>query len=619
MIRKAKSRTKRRASAVRRLRFETCESRRLLASDVGDSGGLQATEDVNGDSWITAVDAVIIINQMDRWRWGDDRPAVEEMDVDGNGEVSSLDVLRIINRMGRNQSSGERIPVDQSQFFRSIDGTGNNLIDPSLGSAGTPFRRMVDSAYGDGLSEPAGGQRASARLISNLVCNQVGSMPNIEGLSDMVWQWGQFIDHDFDLTREGQGEAFNIAVPKGDSMFDPSATGEAEIELMRSAAAEGTGEQGPRQQVNEITSFIDGSMIYGSTKERSAALRTFQNGGLKTSEGDLLPMNEAGLDNAGGSSPTLFLAGDVRANEQSGLTTLHTLWVREHNRIAREIALAKPFLVDEAVFQRARRIVVAEIQAITFREYLPALLGGDAIPAYSGYDSSVDPRISNLFATAAYRYGHTQLPTELKRVNSDGSESSAGNLPLREAFFNPQPILDEGIDSILMGLVTNVSQEIDNHLVDDVRNFLFGPPGSGGFDLAALNIQRGRDHGLADYNSIRQRLGLEAKTSFEQITSRESLQESLAQVYGSVDDVDVWVGALAEDHLPGAAVGELVYHVVRDQFLSLRDGDRYWYEKTFQGDDLVKANQTRLADVIARNTSLTGLQDNVFRTTSMNA
>ena len=599
----------------RHLRFEQCEPRQLLAADVGFTDGFSGesgadTEDVNGDGWVTAVDALVVINQINRWRWGDDSPAHREMDVDGNGGISALDVLRIINRMRREHHMGgpQRIEYEA----QSIDGTDNNLQDASLGAAGTSFRRLVDVAYGDGMSEPAGSDRPNARMISNLVCAQSESMPNALGLSDMIWQWGQFIDHDIDLTREGHEESFPIPVPVGDPMFDPRGTGEAEIGLMRSAFMEGTDGSAPRQQINDITAYLDGSMVYGSSVERAAALRTFENGLLKTSAGELLPKNTDGLENAGGTSEELFLAGDIRANEQVGLTSMHTLWVREHNRIAQKIGFEKPFLSDEAIYQRARRLVIAEIQVITFEEYLPALLGADAIPEYGGYDANVDPRISNLFATAAYRYGHTQLPTALKRVDPSGSASAEGDLPLRDAFFNPQPILQDGIDAIMHGLALNVAQEIDNHLVDDVRNFLFGPPGSGGFDLASLNIQRGRDHGLPDYNSVRRQLGLDVRTGFDQITSDETLQAALSQAYSSVDEVDVWVGALAEDHLPDAAVGELLHRVILDQFLALRAGDRFWYQRNLTVPEFQQVRQTRLSDVIVRNTALESLPDNVF-------
>ena len=291
---------------------------------------------------------------------------------------------------------------------------------------------------------------------------------------------------------------------------------------------------------------------------------------------------------------------------------MHTLWVREHNRIADEIAATDPSLSDEQIYQQARRIVTAEIQAITYNEYLPALLGEDAISDYAGYDPTVNPGISSIFSTAIYRFGHTTLTPELLRLDNDGSVIDAGSLALRDAFFAPDEIVSSGIDPLLLGGASQLAQEIDTQVVDDVRNFLFGAPGSGGFDLASLNIQRGRDHGLPDYNQARVDMGLEPVSSFAEITSDPELQAALEEVYGDVDNIDVWVGALAEDHLPGTSMGELSTTVMVDQFERLRDGDRFWYQQTFQGRELQMIENTTLADVIRRNTDVTDIQNNVF-------
>src|SRR5690606_25022548 len=145
------------------------------------------------------------------------------------------------------------------------------------------------------------------------------------------------------------------------------------------------------------------------------------------------------------------------------------------------------------------------------------------------------------------------------------------------AFFNPSEVEAHGIESILRGATVNLAQEIDTEVVNDVRNFLFGPPGAGGFDLASLNIQRGRDHGLADYNATRVALGLDAVESFSDITSDPDVAARLEQLYGTVDNIDLWVGGLAEDHLPGSSMGETFSFIIIDQFQRLRDGDRFWY------------------------------------------
>jgi hypothetical protein len=150
-------------------------------------------------------------------------------------------------------------------------------------------------------------------------------------------------------------------------------------------------------------------------------------------------------------------------------------------------------------------------------------------------------------------------------------------------------------------------------IVDPLRNFLFGPPGAGGFDLAALNIQRGRDHGLADYNTVRQDFGLTRVTTFSQITNNTSVAQRLQQLYGSVNTIDPWVGMLAEDHVPGASLGPTHLAVFTDQFGRLRDGDRFWYQNgQFTNLELFILERTRLSDIFRRTTAVAGLQANVF-------
>ena len=485
--------------------------------------------------------------------------------------------------------------------YRTIDGTDNNEDNPSWGSAGSKLLRISGSEYSDGISAPAGPSRLSPREISNMVVAQTESIPNTKA-SDFVWQWGQFVDHDMDLTPPAiPCESFNIPVPGDDSFFVPFSV----IKLCRSLHDGGN----PRQQINVITAFIDASNVYGSDTVTAAALRTFMGGKLKTSSGDFLPIDANGF----------FIAGDVRVNEQIDLTAMHTLFVREHNRLAEKISTKHPSMSDEEIYQTVRKIVGAEIQVITYKEFLPIVLGRDAIPPYEGYDPQVNSGIANEFSAASFRFGHSLLSPNLLRIKNSGEPVS---VPLRNAFFNPGLLyIDDGIDSIMRGLAGQPAQELDNKIVDDVRNFLFGPPGSGGFDLASLNIQRGREHGLPDYNSVRVAYGLPVVTSFDQISSDPVVQTGLLSAYTSVDEIDLWVGGLAEDHAPGAMVGETIQKVLSDQFIRLRDGDRFWYENDpffkYHEDLMKEVKKTTLADIIRDNTSIDDdddeLRDNVFR------
>ncbi len=501
--------------------------------------------------------------------------------------------------------------------YRTFNGSENNVANPTWGAVGTQLLRVAASNYADGISTLAvrGANNPNPRIVSNKVCLQGANNPNGNGLSDFIWAWGQFLDHELDLT-ETTDDPANFNAPANDPQ--PKAAN-ATVGFMRSEFDESTGMDAanPRQQINQISTYIDGSNVYGSSDLRSAVLRAFDGKGrLKTSDGptgDMLPYNIAGLDNAdnGGPASALYLGGDIRANEHAVLTSMHTLFVREHNRLCIEILAQKPDLAgdDETVYQLARKIVGGLMQWITYDEFLPTLLGPNAIPAYNGYDDTVNPGITNVFSTAVYRFGHSMLSSTLQLG------TSGNTVALRDAFFNPNLVMFNGIEPFLRGLATQVMQRIDTEVVEDIRSFLFGPPSHMGLlDLAALNIQRGRDHGLPDYNSCRQAFGLVGKVDFADITQDVVLQTKLEDLYGDVNSIDPWVGGLAEDHLAGANMGEFIRTVLIDQFTRLRDGDRFWFE----GDDELTAvhkdqiRATRLSDIVKRNSNITDIQDGVF-------
>ncbi len=541
------------------------------------------------------------------------------------GSQGSPNDLRKSNRRGPDDSRGRRSSDDDPVRMgirsirlpgevRAIDGSGNNPDHPDWGAAETAFLRLVPADYADGSSAPAGADRPSARAVSNAVSAQPGPTVNHRGASDFLWQWGQFIDHDIDLTPVADPvEPFDVPVPTGDPFFDPQGTGTQVIGLDRSFHVTSGG---VREQINEITAYIDASNVYGSDSARAEALRANDGTGrLLISAGDLLPFNTEGLPNAPTEhDPGFFLAGDFRANEQVGLTALHTLFVREHNYWASTIARSNPGMSGDEIYESARIIVAAELQAITYHEFLPVLLGPRALPRYDGYDPTVNAGIANEFATAAYRVGHTMLPSLLLRLDRRGREIAEGNLALADAFFDPSRITDEaGIDPLLRGLARQRAQEIDPWLVDDVRNFLFGPPGSGGFDLASLNLQRGRDHGLASYNETRRQLGLDPARGFADITPNPLWQRQLESVYEEVDRVDLWIGGLCEPPVRDSMVGETFQTILVDQFVRLRDGDRFWYQHDLDGELQGLIERQTLAIIIRRNTGIRGeLQDQVF-------
>lgn len=533
-----------------------------------------------------------------------------------NTNQNEVSPVRRIRRGSPNSDGGNPQPPGRPGF-RAIDGRNNNLQNPLVGATGIQLIRLSAAAYADGVSA-LDDTRANPRDVSNAICAQEGSRPNAQNVTDFLWQWGQFLDHDLDLT-DGvdPAEPHNINIPTGDVFFDPQNTGNQTMSFNRSIYDTDSGRStlNPRQQINEITAWIDASNVYGSESERAEALRAHDGSGkLKVSEGNFLPFNTDGLPNAGGDSAELFLAGDVRANEQLGLTVMHTLFVREHNRLAEAYAQANPDWDGDRIYEQARKIVGAQMQVITYNEFLPALLGrNNMLEPYRGYRDNIDASIANEFSTGAYRFGHSAVNATLLRLDADGNAVPQGHLSLRNAFFAPYRLAETGLAPILRGLAAQRCQSVDPLVIDDLRNFLFGPPGSGGFDLASLNIQRGRDHGLGTFNDMRRAMGMPPARNWRDITSDAVMRQKLASVYDSVDDVDVWIGCLAEDPLPGAMVGPLAAEVIKDQFRALRDGDRFWYQNHLNRDEIRRVENTTLADIIRRNTTVGDeLQDDVF-------
>ena len=508
-------------------------------------------------------------------------------------------------------------------FQRTIDGTCNNQDNPLYGASDTEFTRVVPAFYEDGIDalrgdiqakneetgqgmfalDPFAAPAPSARLISKTIIFRNDTREE-DDFTHLLMQWGQFLDHDLDLSPELEAECEHcefteicrpIRVSREDPIFGEGTPQNGDcLRFSRSLPAcsqDPPGSYSPREQLNAITSFIDASNVYGSNERIGNAVRLFEDGLLK--EGDpALPGQKASLpidtDDivACLNSEDCFLAGDVRANEQTSLLIMHTLWFREHNRIARELKRINPFWSDERLFQEARRIVGALLQKITYEDYLPKVMGPTAfnqlIGDYPGYDPRVNPGVPNSFATAAYRYGHSLVRTEFARLNSNFRPLPKGPLSLVDAFFNPDQFrLSMGTDPIVRGLVTENVKRADSFINFILNSRLFERAAEGivGMDLASLNIQRGRDHGLptlpvfAEFCN-RQFDFLPKAGVFEQ----ELDTVRFMQLHGSLNDVDPWMGGLAEQRLPDSFIGPTFACIFGITFDNVRNGDRFWYE-----------------------------------------
>lgn len=370
------------------------------------------------------------------------------------------------------------------------------------------------------------------------------------------------------------------------------------------------------RSINLTTAWIDASAVYGidspsglaGPRQTVATPASLREGGAVASTGRMITSEGKNLPVANG----LVLAGDPRAAENPDLAAIHTLWVREHNWHVERLAKVHPQWTGDQLYRQARAIVTAEIQQVTYREFLPTLLGPGAIPQWNGYRSNVDPTISVEFSVAAMRFGHSIVSNVVSREAEDGSLTGPEML-LRDAFFMPASefVKHGGADGFLRHIGSDVSNTLDAHLVDDLRNFLNDPPVA--IDLAAINIQRSRDVGLGTLNQTRVALGMRPHADFSQVTPDPELASRLKTAYGTIDRLDLWIGGLSERRVRGALVGETFHRILTDQFVRLRDGDRLWWENQSWDRGMAQwIRETTIADVVLRNTDTRRMQANMF-------
>ncbi|XP_035896816.1 chorion peroxidase-like [Anopheles stephensi] len=533
---------------------------------------------------------------------------------------------------------------DPHARYRSFDGSCNNPVPSrsSWGAAGYPFERLLPPAYEDGVWAPrlhsavSGRPLASARDISVAVFPDNDRRDRRYNL--LLMQFGQFMSHDFtrsasvrlrqeevqcctdDHSGPLRGDQSHFAcLPIAVSPSDPfySRFGIRCLNFVRlSLARDGKCKLGYGKQLNRVTHFIDGSAVYGSSEAMAASLRTFSGGRLMSSfpSGvELLPFarNRAACEPW---AEACFRAGDDRSNQIVSLTEMHTLFLREHNRVATRLAALNRNWDDEKLYQEARRIVGAELQKIFFNEYLPIIVGHNKARQYGlldghnghtdFYSPDVKPAVFNEVSGAAFRFGHSTVDGAfLIQHRHRRSEL----VPIQEVFLNPSRLLERSFfDDFLFSLMDQPQQQLDDSITFGLTRLLFAGRNPFGSDLASLNIQRGRDHALRPYNDYRKWAGLGRVTSFEQFGP---VGARLASVYDSPDDVDLWVGGLLEPPAQdGALFGETFAAIISEQFARLKFGDRYYYTNGprhnpgyFTGEQLNELAKVSLASVICAN------------------
>lgn len=439
--------------------------------------------------------------------------------------------------------------------YRSYDGKCNNKEQPLWGSSYIHFRRALNPDYCDGVSTPRcaqdGNDLASAREISFTVHRP--SYYTDPHFTVMLAVFGQFLDHDITATAGNQGqdgepiecctsnepkhpECFPVPLGKGDPYFDDYNL--TCMNFVRSVPAP-TNRLGPREQYNQASAFIDGSVVYGSTEEKVNSLRSFQDGLLKMhntiDNRTLLPVNRDPRDGCNEKEENTkgrycFDSGDARSNENLHLTSMHLLWARHHNYLASGLKKVNPHWDDEMLFQESRRILGAQLQHITYNEFLSVIIGKNASEELGvlstpeglvdDYDSKLNPSVANEFAAAAFRFAHTLLPGLMKVTK--GLNDTEESIALHNMLFNPFSLYrPDGLDNAIRTAINNSLEKSDPYFTTELTEKLFAKDASPvvcGLDLVSLNIQRGRDHGLPGYPYWRKHCRLPTVDTWEDLS-----------------------------------------------------------------------------------------------------
>ncbi|XP_058812587.1 chorion peroxidase-like isoform X2 [Topomyia yanbarensis] len=490
---------------------------------------------------------------------------------------------------------------DEHMRYRRFDGRCNN-IQPGRslwGSAGYPMERVLAPAYGDRVGSPrkmstAGGNvLPSARRISALLFDDV-HVPD-KRYNVLMMQFGQFLVHDITKSQpaakdvaccvhsgiESHPDCLPIAVASNDPFY--SQFGVKCMEFVRTAVVpKSRCQAGHARQISAVTHFIDGSGIYGSSAAEANSLRAHEGGRLKSLMHRQSPNELPPLETKAGAcrrdADMCFKVGDERVNQIVTLVAVQTLFLREHNRIARALQNINPHWNDEMIFQEARRIVAAEIQHIVYSEYLPKVVGPGFIDQFdlfaseghsNFYNPKINPSITSEFSAAAFRFGHSTVPGQLKLPQ--------GFVDTHKTFFNPSPLRNPPFyDGLFQGMLQQPMQKMDDKFAHSLTWFLNSkeqqPFGS---DLASINIQRGRDHALQPYNHYLRLSGRRMKKDFKDFGPLAG--PKLQQLYSTPNDVDLYVGGILESPVQGGIVGKTFAEIISDQFSRLKRGDRYFY------------------------------------------
>ncbi|XP_045166946.2 peroxidase-like protein [Mercenaria mercenaria] len=516
---------------------------------------------------------------------------------------------------------------DFNSVYREPDGSCNNREHPEWGMAGRHQERVLKNAYADGISEPRkysidGILLPNPRNISNVIHQNPNREEKRSRTLTLQVFFGQFLAHDITLTTDQAvvsncckaandvDNCINIIIGKTppldlpNDIFPPSTDDPSDVfyngycmEIKRSSfllCPDANSDGVPaRQQKNSLTTFIDASNVYSPSKTSQLQLREIGTGFMKTEKHERLPNGKDADCTLTVPDEHCSAAGDHRVNQVPSLTDFHYVFVKEHNRIA---SVLKDYYPQdpEKVFQETRRIVIAIMQKFVYEEFLPSFLSPKGVSdndilstdSYK-YEPDTNPTMFNAFGIA-YRLGHSWISQ--KMTLSDKRFKPVLKRNTDDTFNDPAMTYEPDAFAELSYWMTGVNSPDTDRIIEEVvRSRLFIDTSvNRAFDLAAINIQRGRDHGLPAYSNYREWCGMnKLGRSWKDPGLKDHTPETIRLLrqagYRSPLDIDLYTGGLTEEPVKGGSLGPTFECIVGRQFRRFKFGDRLWYQNEDAG------------------------------------
>uniref|UniRef100_A0A9J8CMZ9 NAD(P)H oxidase (H2O2-forming) n=1 Tax=Cyprinus carpio carpio TaxID=630221 RepID=A0A9J8CMZ9_CYPCA len=488
------------------------------------------------------------------------------------------------------------------------DGWYNNLADHDRGAADAALVRLFPAQYTDGVYLPRQEPHLpNPRQISNIAMSGQSGLMSYRNRSVQSVAFGYHVWSEISETRRPgcPPEFMHIKVQKEDPVFGSNSSQPVLLQFQRAEWDPSTGKSpnNPRTQVNHVTAWIDGSSIYGSSSSWCDALRTFSKGLLASGSSKDMPRRSSSgyLMWSAPDPSTSPEFGNAWANENIFTVTEGIIWFRYHNYLASKLHEEHPFWSDEELFQNARKRVIATFQVNTV--------------FFAGYQKYVDPGISAEFEAAAVRFGLTLPPPGVyKRYTA---QITFVKLLEINVDMNPNLQSSQDVDELIMGMASQIAEREDNIIVEDLRDYMYGPLRFSRSDAVALTIQRGRDFGLPSYNQIRESLNMRPVNSWDEINPKlKNTQVKLVELYeNDISRLELFVGGLLESQ---EGPGPVFSTIILDQFERIRNADRFWFENIQNGlfteEEIQAIRNTTFHDVLLDVTSAEegDIQKNVF-------